>query len=481
MILPKCMKIWGINILAFSLVSTMMAQEPPVRPPSDSTKAHPDQSGTNYLRHETQQVNTKDIEKLLQETKPATREIHKVAPTSDKINKSESSRSKALLEKINPALVHFGDLEAYTNYLVVRPNTEAQHYSVTSPNGTRPATIRSLYNMKDRRGSGVIAIVDAFHYPTAASDLDKFSKTLGLPSLPDCPQQNPFGGGPCLRIEANPTAPIDCGWNGEAALDLQWAHAIAPEASLLYVEAMSSRNSDLYAAVAKARDEIAALHGQLSMSWGTPGESAQALGFASTFTDGVLYFAATGDTGGQIGFPAAFPNVVAVGGTTLTFASDGSVGAENGWPDSGGGVSSLEKPAPRYQVGVKNVQQTGRNIPDVSAVSDANPAVPVLVSTPTSQCQDHPSPEQYMAGWTQLVGTSLATPVFAAMVNVAGHHNTGVLTELQAIYGNRNDRLRIKDIIFMDGTAGGNATKVGYDNVTGVGVPASMDFDAKHP
>jgi len=220
-----------------------------------------------------------------------------------------------------------------------------------------------------------------------------------------------------------------------------------------------------------------AFHGQLSMSWATASEDSQTATYRSTFTDGVLYFAATGDTGGQVGFPASFPNVIAVGGTFLMAEADGSPIAEYGWPDSGGGVGLLEKPTPSYQTGIENVTNTGRNT-GISAASDANPAVAVYVSTPVAQCQDRPSPEQYQAGWTELVGTSLAIPVVAAMVNASHRERTTVADELKTIYGNRKNLARITDIVTMDGTAGGNTTKIGYDNVTGVGSPASLAFDA---
>jgi subtilase family serine protease len=335
-----------------------------------------------------------------------------------------------------------------------------------------------VYKVSDNGGQGVIAIVDAFHYPNVLADLNRFSSQFGLPQLPACPPSNPFEGStPCIKIEPASNAPIDCGWNGEAALDLQWAHSIAPKANLLYVEAASSRNSDLYAAVVRARDEVMAVHGQLSMSWGTPAESAAMRAYRSTFTEGVLYFAATGDTGGQLGFPADFSNVISVGGTELNWASDGSFAGETGWPYSGGGVSRVEKPAGSYQQSIVS-DSSGRNTPDISAVSDAKPAVAVFISTPVSQCSDHPAPDQYTPGWTQLVGTSLATPLIAAMVNVANNKRASSTGELIAIYANRNDQTRIRDITAMDGSAGGNTTKVGYDNVTGVGAPASMEFDA---
>jgi kumamolisin len=462
------------------LIATTADAQPqaPTRPPSDSAAAPAGQVGTNYLRSRKETTgNPVPLVQALQKPKAALAPpTHLVAPTSDRQNRSVANREAGLLAAIQPANVSPSTIQNYTNYRTVRPNVGVQHYNVGVPTGTPPAKIRKVYGV-NADGAGVIAIVDAFHYPNAAADLAKFSKAFNIPLLPPCPKDQSVGSAPpCLKIEAAAAAPIDCGWNGEAALDLQWAHAIAPKARLLFVEAPSSNSDDMYAAVARARDEIAAQHGQLSMSWGASAEFEQLTGFASTFTDGVLYFAATGDTGGQVSFPATFPNVIAVGGTVLHWAADDSF-AESGWPDGGGGVSKLEK-LPSFQTGVENVDPAGRNIPDIAAVSDANPAVPVYVSTPSAQCHDQPAPDQYMPGWTQLVGTSLATPVMAAIVNVAAHDRPLAVEELRKLYANRSQPLRVRDIVAMEGSAGGNVAKTGFDNVTGVGTAASLEFDA---
>ena len=100
-------------------------------------------------------------------------------------------------------------------------------------------------------------------------------------------------------------------------------------------------------------------------------------------------------------------------------------------------MSKLVEPAPQFQANVENADQNARNAPDIAAVSDANPAVPVYISTPVEQCKDHPAPDQYMPGWTQLKGTSLATPIVAAITNAANHGKTSVPDELGTIYGNR--------------------------------------------
>lgn len=312
-------RIGATLICALCSLSTLRSQEPPVRPLSDSSASKAGTSGTNYLRQDAgRQASAQTLQRWFEAKEQVEVAVHTVAPTSDNSNKSEKARYLELMEQIEPSQIHAGELESYTKYQIVIPNVDAQHYAITIPTGTTPAMIRRFYNLGDFGGSGVIAIVDAYHYPNAPADLAKFSSTFGLPALPLCSAVNSFQSGtPCLKIEAEPTSPVDCGWSSEAALDLEWAHAIAPNASLLLLEAPSNQNGDLYSAVAKARDEITAFHGQLSMSWATASEDSQTATYGSTFTDGVLYFAATGDTGGQVGFPASFPSVIAVGGTFL--------------------------------------------------------------------------------------------------------------------------------------------------------------------
>src|SRR5262245_28989774 len=118
-------------------------------------------------------------------------------------------------------------------------------------------------------GSHAIAIVDAFHYPAAASDLAAFNTQFGLPPPPSFAVIY----GSSASCVPGGTAPPDgsgTGWDLEAALDIQWAHAMAPSATLYLVEANSNSLADLFAAV-----QVAALcvqgagGGFVSMSWGS--------------------------------------------------------------------------------------------------------------------------------------------------------------------------------------------------------------------
>jgi hypothetical protein len=102
------------------------------------------------------------------------------------------------------------------------------------------------------------------------------------------------------------------------------------------------------------------------MSWGS-GEFAGEVAFDPVFTTpGIVYFASTGDSAGTL-YPASSPNVVAVGGTTLSRDRvSGNFLGENVWQNTGGGPSAVEA-VPGYQGGIV----TKRSTPDVAA--DANP------------------------------------------------------------------------------------------------------------
>src|SRR5439155_7369476 len=147
------------------------------------------------------------------------------------------------------------------------------------------------------------------------------------------------------------------GWSVETALDVEWAHAIAPKANILLVEAHSSSIGDLMSAVDYARNQPGVT--AVSMSWGideaTLGRAAESF-YHSYFTTpaehaGITFVAASGDSGAANGpeWPAISPNVLSVGGTRLTTTgSSGAYASEGAWSGSGGGVSAYES-EPSYQ------------------------------------------------------------------------------------------------------------------------------------
>ena len=115
------------------------------------------------------------------------------------------------------------------------------------PRGETPETIRSVYQIPANGGAGTIAIVDAFNYPTALTDIQSFSEKFNVPC------------NDCLQVKfASGTKPDDnCNWAGEAALDVQWVHAVAPKARILLVEAKTAAMPDMIAAVDYAANAVA--------------------------------------------------------------------------------------------------------------------------------------------------------------------------------------------------------------------------------
>ena len=339
-------------------------------------------------------------------------------------------------------------IRAHTNHVIqFRPE-----FVGTSPSGETPASLRSVYNIPSSGGSGIIAIVDAYDYPTAENDLNVFSSQLGLPS---CTTAN----GCFQKVYARGTKPrANCGWAQEAALDIEWAHAMAPNARIVLVEAASNRFSDLFQAVDVASNIVSQNGGvgEVSMSWGGSEFSTEASSDSHFTAPRVVYFAASGDTGGQRIYPGVSPNVVSAGGTTINRDSSGNFVSETGWSGSGGGPSQYES-RPSYQDGISAIVGTQRGAPDFSFDADPNSGVSVYDSTP---CQG-------FSGWLVFGGTSVSSPSLAGIVNLAGHFYGNSATELSTIYSNLGNTTDFRDIV--SGTAGSFNATTGWDFVTGVG------------
>jgi hypothetical protein len=280
----------------------------------------------------------------------------------------------------------------------------------TGPTGYTPAQVRHAYGFDqiafaggvagDGRGT-TIAIVDAYDDPTIASDLVHFDAQCSLLN-PVFTKVNQAGG------VSYP--PPDAGWAGEIALDVEWAHAIAPGANILLVEAQDNSFINLFAAIrfAAAQPGVVAV----SMSWGSnefPGESSWDRPFATPAGhSGVTFLASSGDAGAPVGYPAISPNVVSVGGTTLHLGAGGTYLGESGWSGSGGGVSNQET-QPTYQKGVVTQSGTYRTNPDVAY--DADPNTGFSVYDTFNNAASRP--------WEQFGGTSDAAPQWAGLIAIA--------------------------------------------------------------
>ena len=318
-------------------------------------------------------------------------------------------------------------------------------------------------------GSGVIAIVDAYDYPSASSDFNTFSTQFGLPTGNSC-----NGGKPCFaKVYATGSKPkSNGGWAQEAALDIEWSHAMAPTAQIILVEAASNSFTNLLQAVQVATSEVQCGStscpnggsgvGEVSMSWGGSEFSGETADDSSFTGSGITYFASSGDTGGAVIWPSASPNVVSAGGTTVHRDSNGNFTGETGWSGSGGGPSQYEG-RPSYQDVISAIVGGFRGTPDFSY--DADPASGVSVYDSTSY--------QGLSGWLVFGGTSVASPSLAGIVNLAGHFyfNNDEQNTIYTTYGTTSGTCSYSSAFndILSGSAGSYSATTGWDFVTGVG------------
>jgi subtilase family serine protease len=341
----------------------------------------------------------------------------------------------------------------HTNYFIAQPD-------VASPDGPPPGTetpgsLACVYKLvKGLKGCpiatsktvptggwGAIAIVDAGHYPTAKQDLHVFSSYFGLP---DADFHIVYANGH--------KPPVYSDWEVEEALDIEWAHAMAPKAKIFLVESVQVNTDPTWQAVRVAGKLVAKNGGGVvSMSWGIP-EWPQERNFDKNFTTpGVVYFASSGDSGLFVSsHPAASPNVVSVGGTVFNRDSNGNFISETYATGGGGGDISPYEPIPSYQSIIKKIVGNKRGYPDVASDFCCAPI--------------------YLQGWGAVGGTSWASPTFAGIVNAAGEKQKSTNDELTAIYKEYANKRQYK-ADFRDITAGDSNCKVGWDLCAGVGSP----------
>lgn len=364
-----------------------------------------------------------------------------------------------------------------------------------------PTQLRSAYGFdpllaRGQDGSGrTIVIIDAFQDPTISSDLASFDDATGLPAPPSFSVVAPFGITPF-----DPSNPEQVGWSSEIALDVEWAHAIAPGARIVLALAPSNSGANL---VATERYVIQHDLGDVvSMSYvETEGcvlpsalqEEEHAL-FATAVRQGMTLVAGAGDVGATelnceetgllanpaVGVPASDPNVTGVGGTTLRIGSDtGLYESEVVWDEpepeelfgaGGGGFSSLYG-APRYQKGVPGIT-TRRGVPDVAYNASLTRGVLVAWG---SQGQPH---EFWVFG-----GTSCGTPQWAALAAIAdqvGKRRLGNINPaLYAIGQSPAYASAFHDITVGDNgfpPVAGYAAMTGWDPASGLGSPIAENL-----
>ncbi len=367
-----------------------------------------------------------------------------------------------------PRLVHQGSGVVHDLYVLPRPPSRASVVTPAGnfPRGFVPDHFRAYLDLTGDGAGETIGIVVAYHNPSIVDDVNAFSEVFALPqtcgsefALPD----NCFD----LVVRNHAGAAIDPGWALETALDVEWAHAIAPRARIVLVEARDDELPTMMRAVGEAIDAGATV---VSGSWGdTDAPGNQRYDRYCRDRRAICVFA-TGDSGNPAAYPATSPAAIAVGGTSLKLTTEGSVVFENAWEGSGGGLARFY-PRPRYQLGVHGLRRRGT--PDVSYHAD--PVRPYAVYTSVPYGND--------VGWLSVGGTSGGAPQWAAIIAVANglRVNEGKarlsydgFSAQRALYGLAGTPAMFDVTSGANGACGALCTAgVGYDFVTGSGSPRS--------
>jgi subtilase family serine protease len=315
--------------------------------------------------------------------------------------------------------------------------------------GYGPSNLQSAYKLpSSTAGSGqTVAIVDAYNDPNAESDLATYRSYFGLSACTTangCFKKVSQTGG--TSYPSN-----NSGWSEEISLDLDMVSAICPNCHILLVEAKSSSLANLGASVNEAAKLGAT---EISNSYGGS-ESSSDTSYDSSYYNhpGIAITASAGDSGYGVEYPAASRYVTAVGGTSLTTASNARGWTETVWSGTGSGCSAYD-PKPSWQT---DSGCSRRTVGDVSAVADPNTGVAVYDSYGES-------------GWLVFGGTSVASPIIASVYALAG--NAASVTYGSYPYSHTSSLFDVTS--GSNGSCGGSylcTGKVGYDGPTGLGTP----------
>jgi subtilase family serine protease len=325
-----------------------------------------------------------------------------------------------------------------------------------------PSYLESAYNLMSLINGGagagqVVAVVDAYDDPNVTSDLNYYRSYFGLPTLPTCtswPSTTACFNKVNQTGAAGPYPTADTGWSQEIMLDVDMVSAICPNCSIVLVEANTNNYGDLLAGV----NEAAALGANvISNSYGS-GEWSGESSFDSAFNHpGVAITVSSGDAGYGTEWPAASPYVTAVGGTSLTQATNTGLrnGSETAWSSAGSGCSAYEtKPTWQTDSGCAN-----RTVADVSAVADPSTGVWIYDSYASG-------------GFAIFGGTSAASPIVGSIYALAGNSRSSGVQLNADPYSHTG---ALFDVLSgSNGNCGGSylcTSIAGFDGPTGLGSP----------
>lgn len=367
----------------------------------------------------------------------------------------------ALLINFYPAYIYAADQPPE----IARPPHHVLHSRGlgNTPSGLTPSQISVAYgfNYVPYQGEGqIIAIVDAYDDPTIEDDLAAFNAEFDLPA---CTTAN----GCFTKIYASGNQPAqDNDWAVEMALDVEWAHAMAPKAKIILVEADNATFAALFTAI-----DVAVAHNAktISLSWGGnefAGQTAYEKRILAHVTNSsVTFVAASGDSGYHVSYPASSAYILAVGGTSLSIDSAGNYLSESAWSGSGGGLSAYSREsASQLSLAIPKANLK-RGVPDVAYHADPNNGYSVYDTANN--------------GWLVVGGTSAGAPQWAALIALA---KSGTHKNLKNVYsalytlGKSNYKYYYNDIVSgTNGSCGYYCTsRIGYDYVTGIGSPQAL-------
>lgn len=397
-----------------------------------------------------------------------------------------------------------------THYTLARtaqqPPTDAQCRAQTSQPCYSPQEIRTAYDLNPVLNAGftgkgqTIVIIDSFGDPTIQSDLQTFDAGFGLPDPPSFTQLAPLG-----QINFNPNAPDMFSWAAEITLDVEWSHAMAPDANIVLMTSPVDETQGVQGMPEFLYLEQYAVNHNLgkiiSQSWGTtentlfttPGGRQVINNFDRFYqkagAQGVTVLGSSGDGGTAnpdingniypfptVNFPSASPYITAVGGTSLFADTSGNYQSETAWSATGGGVSQFFK-EPGYQqnslpASDQQLLNGFRGVPDIAFNADPGTGILVYLSFPGIP-----------AGWYTIGGTSEGSPSWAGIIadgdQMAGHP-LGFINPAVYKLGNSSDYAKsFHDVTVgnnsQDGIPGYNATP-GWDATTGWGTPKVATF-----
>jgi Ricin-type beta-trefoil lectin domain len=355
----------------------------------------------------------------------------------------------------------------------------------TPPPGYNPTQLQDAYQLPaSTSGAGMlVAVVAPYDDPNAASDLCQYRAQFGLPACPATTTSPPNPTGGCFTevnqlgqaVPAGGPPAANANWALQTSAQLDTISATCPNCRILLVETDSTSLIDVGTGV----DTAVALGADVVTVGVATAETSADTGYDSTYFShpGVVITAAAGDNGYGISYPAASPDVVSVGGTTLTPSGTSCAGGARGWCETvwndlassppggatGAGCSAYE-PKPSWQSDTGCALRTDN---DLSA--DADPSTGVAVYDSYGE-----------SGWqpgSGLGGTAVAAAIVAGAYALAGP-SSGSPASYPYLYGNVAS---INDITSgTDLPAGATCSPAylctagtGYDGPTGLGSPAT--------